>query len=118
MFRTHLLILVEPKNIKEAMADSEWIEAMQNFINLIDYKSGNSLTNPLARMKRVIDIENHSAPVALYWSLSGFLSLISCTQVHFSKLSDDVKMRHYLKGLIEEEFMLHNQTDSYDLIIP
>ncbi|GKG34526.1 hypothetical protein Tco_0437222, partial [Tanacetum coccineum] len=42
--------IVEPKNIKEAMADSAWIEAMQkNFISLTDYKSGNSLTNLLAR---------------------------------------------------------------------
>ncbi|GKA79393.1 retrovirus-related pol polyprotein from transposon TNT 1-94 [Tanacetum coccineum] len=38
--------IVEPKNIKEAMADSVWIEAMQEEL---DYKSGNSLTNLLAR---------------------------------------------------------------------
>nr|GEU85277.1 hypothetical protein [Tanacetum cinerariifolium] len=38
----------------EAMGDSAWIEAMQeDFINLIDYKSRNSLTNPLARLKRM-----------------------------------------------------------------
>ncbi|GJS46659.1 hypothetical protein Tco_0596780 [Tanacetum coccineum] len=44
----------EPKNIKEAMVDSACIEAMQelrkSFINLTDYKSGNSSTNPLARL--------------------------------------------------------------------
>nr|GEU96137.1 integrase, catalytic region, zinc finger, CCHC-type, peptidase aspartic, catalytic [Tanacetum cinerariifolium] len=42
---------VEPKNIKEEMVDSAWIEAMQeSFISLTDFKSGNSLTNHLARL--------------------------------------------------------------------
>ncbi|GJV90771.1 hypothetical protein Tco_1538584 [Tanacetum coccineum] len=36
--------IVEPKNIKDAMADSAWIEAMarKNYISLTGYKSGNS----------------------------------------------------------------------------
>nr|GFA54276.1 retrovirus-related Pol polyprotein from transposon TNT 1-94 [Tanacetum cinerariifolium] len=40
----------EPKNIKEAMADSGWKKrCMKNFISLTDFKSGNSLTNHLAK---------------------------------------------------------------------
>ncbi|GKG12084.1 hypothetical protein Tco_0346321 [Tanacetum coccineum] len=43
--------IVEPKNIKEAMADSAWIEAMQDELHhsSIDHKSRNSSTNHLAR---------------------------------------------------------------------
>nr|GEV38584.1 retrovirus-related Pol polyprotein from transposon TNT 1-94 [Tanacetum cinerariifolium] len=41
----------EPKNTKEAMVDSAWIEASRkNFISLTDFRSGNSLTNHLARL--------------------------------------------------------------------
>nr|GEW82490.1 Gag-Pol polyprotein [Tanacetum cinerariifolium] len=40
---------VEPKNIKEAIADSAWIEAMQEELHQFDrLRSGNSLTNHLA----------------------------------------------------------------------
>ncbi|GKA35244.1 retrovirus-related pol polyprotein from transposon TNT 1-94 [Tanacetum coccineum] len=46
--------IAEPKTIKEAMVDSAWIEAMQEELHqFIDSKSGNSLTNPLARTKRM-----------------------------------------------------------------
>nr|GEX96538.1 hypothetical protein [Tanacetum cinerariifolium] len=42
----------KPKNIKEAMANSAWIEAMQEeLISLTDFRSGNSLTNHLKRLK-------------------------------------------------------------------
>ncbi|GJZ16600.1 retrovirus-related pol polyprotein from transposon TNT 1-94 [Tanacetum coccineum] len=42
--------IVEPKNIKEAMADSAWIEAMQeNFISIDNYKSGKLVTNPFVQ---------------------------------------------------------------------
>ncbi|GJV65640.1 retrovirus-related pol polyprotein from transposon TNT 1-94 [Tanacetum coccineum] len=40
----------EPKNIKEAMADHTWIEAMRkNCISLTDFMSGNLLTNPFGK---------------------------------------------------------------------
>ncbi|GJX98061.1 retrovirus-related pol polyprotein from transposon TNT 1-94 [Tanacetum coccineum] len=40
----------EPKNIKEAMADHTWIEAMRkNCISLTDFMSGNLLTNPFSK---------------------------------------------------------------------
>ncbi|GJU98974.1 gag-pol polyprotein [Tanacetum coccineum] len=40
----------EPKNIKEAMADHTWIEAMRkNCISLTDFMSGNLLTNPFRK---------------------------------------------------------------------
>ncbi|GJU06127.1 mitochondrial import inner membrane translocase subunit TIM22 [Tanacetum coccineum] len=52
----------EPKNIKEAMVDSAWIEAMQEELH-IDYKSGNSLTNPCTKSWRVVWLSNQSLPV-------------------------------------------------------
>ncbi|GKA74695.1 hypothetical protein Tco_0780997 [Tanacetum coccineum] len=64
------------KNIKESMADSAWMkQCRKNFISLNDYKSGNSLTNPLARTngydrKNVLISKNH-CPVARLGRLSG-----------------------------------------------
>ncbi|GKB42940.1 gag-pol polyprotein [Tanacetum coccineum] len=52
----------EPKTIKEAMADSVWIEAMQEELHQFDrLMSGNSLTNPL---EEGINFEESFAPVA------------------------------------------------------
>nr|GEV02612.1 putative ribonuclease H-like domain-containing protein [Tanacetum cinerariifolium] len=68
------LSTVESKNINEVMANSAWIKAMQeNFISLTDFRSGNSLTNHLARL-------------CTLRSCSDFRR-ICCTQV-FSNLSD------------------------------
>ncbi|GJV04779.1 hypothetical protein Tco_1338348 [Tanacetum coccineum] len=58
--------IVEPKNIKEAMADSAWIEAMQEELHQFDrlQVQGKSLTNLLAITKIYIDFERINAPVA------------------------------------------------------
>ncbi|GKD69619.1 retrovirus-related pol polyprotein from transposon TNT 1-94, partial [Tanacetum coccineum] len=57
--------IVEPKNIKEAMADSAWIEAMQDELHQFDrLQSGNSLTNLLARSQWLA--QNRSIKGELY----------------------------------------------------
>ncbi|GJX51965.1 hypothetical protein Tco_0280334 [Tanacetum coccineum] len=64
--------IVEPKNIKEAMADSAWIEAMQDELHQFD-----RLKLKVMLKKKGIDFEkNHFAPVArleAVWILRRFI---------------------------------------------
>nr|GEV77880.1 hypothetical protein [Tanacetum cinerariifolium] len=76
----------EPKNIKEAMADSTWIEAMQEELHQFDrLQSRNSLTNHSASLKRVLISKNNLLQLHA-WKLFELLRICS-TQV-FSNLSD------------------------------
>ncbi|GJT05417.1 retrovirus-related pol polyprotein from transposon TNT 1-94 [Tanacetum coccineum] len=62
--------IVEPKNIKEAMADSAWIEAMQEELHQFETKSLGTCRQPFGKMnykvkvEEGIDFEESFAPVA------------------------------------------------------
>ncbi|GJU59323.1 hypothetical protein Tco_1237089 [Tanacetum coccineum] len=57
--------IVEPKNIKEAMADSAWIEAMQDELHQFDrLKVWELIDKPFCKMEEGIDFEESFAPVA------------------------------------------------------
>ncbi|GJW09315.1 hypothetical protein Tco_1575142 [Tanacetum coccineum] len=78
--------IVEPKNIKEAMADSAWIEAMQDELHQFDRVK---LTEEGIDVRR-----NHMLSCSLRKQF-GFLLPTPRTQV-FSNLSDDVKKQHFV----------------------
>ncbi|GJR38107.1 gag-pol polyprotein [Tanacetum coccineum] len=81
--------IVEPKNIKEAMADSAWIEAMQDKLHQFD------------RLKEEgIDFEESFAPVARLEAVRIFISYAA--HKSFPIYQMDVKMA-FLNGSLKEE---------------
>ncbi|GJX06553.1 hypothetical protein Tco_0194485 [Tanacetum coccineum] len=85
--------IVEPKNIKEAMADSAWIEAMQDELHQFDrLKVWELVDKPFGKMKKL--------KCCSLGSSSGFVCHVS-TQ-GFSKSSDDVKTA-FLNGPLKED---------------
>ncbi|GKF59152.1 hypothetical protein Tco_0175938 [Tanacetum coccineum] len=55
----------EPKNIKEAMADSAWIEAMQEELHQFDkLQVWELIDKPFGKTEEGIDFEESFAPVA------------------------------------------------------
>ncbi|GJS24634.1 retrovirus-related pol polyprotein from transposon TNT 1-94 [Tanacetum coccineum] len=102
--------IVEPKNIKEAMADSAWIEAMQDELHQFDRLNVWELVDkPFGKMviklkwlwknKKMEDRLNHLTPVAR-WKLSEFSSP-AAHQV-FPIYQMDVKTA-FLNGPLKEE---------------
>nr|GEV49845.1 Gag-Pol polyprotein [Tanacetum cinerariifolium] len=87
----------EPKNIKEAMADSAWIESMQEELHQFD------------RLDEGIDFEESFAPVALLeavWLFIAYAAHKSFTVYHM-----DVKTT-FLYGPLKEEVYV-NQPDGF-----
>nr|GEX23421.1 hypothetical protein [Tanacetum cinerariifolium]GEX43350.1 hypothetical protein [Tanacetum cinerariifolium] len=96
----------EPKNIKEVMANSAWIEAMQEELHQFDrLQSGNSLTNHLANLKGYaqgegIDFEESFAPVARLEAVRIFVAYAA--HKSFPIYQMDVKIV-FLNGPLKEE---------------
>ncbi|GJR17837.1 retrovirus-related pol polyprotein from transposon TNT 1-94 [Tanacetum coccineum] len=89
MFRRSTVSIVEPKNIKEAMADSAWIEAMQDELHQFD------------RLKEEgIDFEESFAPVARLEAVRIFVA--HAAHKSFPIYQMDVKTA-FLNGPLKEE---------------
>ncbi|GJZ15722.1 retrovirus-related pol polyprotein from transposon TNT 1-94 [Tanacetum coccineum] len=92
--------IVEPKNIKEAMADSAWIEAMQEELHQFDrLKVWELVDKPLAR-KEGIDFENHFARCSL--GKQFVFSVAYAAHKSFPIYQMDVKTA-FLNGPLKEE---------------
>ncbi|GKE32510.1 gag-pol polyprotein, partial [Tanacetum coccineum] len=83
--------IVEPKNIKEAMADSAWIEAMQDELHQFDR---------LRVWELGIDFEESFAPVARLEAVRIFVA--HAAHKSFPIYQMDVKMA-FLNGPLKEE---------------
>ncbi|GJS63941.1 retrovirus-related pol polyprotein from transposon TNT 1-94 [Tanacetum coccineum] len=97
------------KNIKEAMADSAWIEAMQEELHQFDRRQGlgNSLQtlwqeHKKAKVEEGIDFEESFAPVARLEAVRIFVAYAA--HKSFPIYQMDVKTA-FLNGSIEEEVM-------------
>nr|GEW61484.1 hypothetical protein [Tanacetum cinerariifolium] len=87
----------EPKNIKEAMADSAWIESMQKELYLFD------------RLDEGVDFEESFAPVARLEAVRLFIAYAA--HKSFSIYQMDIKTR-FLYGPLKEEVYV-NQPDGF-----
>ncbi|GJR57137.1 hypothetical protein Tco_1499299 [Tanacetum coccineum] len=61
-----IVSIVEPKNIKEAMADSAWIEAMQDELHQFDRLKVWELAKGFMLKEEGIDLEDHLHPFARF----------------------------------------------------
>ncbi|GJX96168.1 retrovirus-related pol polyprotein from transposon TNT 1-94 [Tanacetum coccineum] len=105
----------EPKNVKEAMADSAWIEAMQEEVHQFD-RLDNTIIRNKARLvakgysqQEGIDFEESFAPVArleFVWLFVGYAAYKS-----FLLYQMDVKTA-FLNGPLKEEVYV-NQPDGF-----
>ncbi|GJT06065.1 retrovirus-related pol polyprotein from transposon TNT 1-94 [Tanacetum coccineum] len=92
----------EPKNIKEAMADSAWIEAMQEELHQFDRLDGYA-------QKEGIDFEESFAPVARLEAVRLFIAYAA--HKSFKVYQMDVKIT-FLYGPLKEEVYV-NQPDGF-----
>nr|GFD25672.1 hypothetical protein [Tanacetum cinerariifolium] len=92
----------EPKNIKEAMADSAWIESMQEELRQFDRLDGYA-------KKEEVDFEESFAPVARLEAV--WLFLAYATHKSFTVYQMDVKTT-FLYGPLKEEVYV-NQPDGF-----
>ncbi|GJT86100.1 hypothetical protein Tco_1067817 [Tanacetum coccineum] len=90
--------IVEPKNIKEAMADYAWIEAMQEELHQFDRLQVWELVDkPFGKNEEGIDFEESFAPVARLKAVRIFVAYV----VHKTEYQlDDV----FTKALSEDRF--------------
>nr|GEZ28823.1 Gag-Pol polyprotein [Tanacetum cinerariifolium] len=103
----------EPKNIKEAMADSAWIESMQEELHQFDRLNVWELVDrPLSKgyaQKEGVDFEESFAPVALLEAVRLFITYAA--HKSFTVYQMDVKTA-FLYGPIKEEVYV-NQPDGF-----
>ncbi|GJU27569.1 retrovirus-related pol polyprotein from transposon TNT 1-94 [Tanacetum coccineum] len=100
--------IVEPKNIKEAMADSAWIEAMQDELHQFDRlkvwelvdKPFGKMVIKLKKMEEGIDFEESFAPVARLEAVRIFVA--HAAHKSFPIYQMDVKTA-FLNGPLKEE---------------
>ncbi|GJR04729.1 retrovirus-related pol polyprotein from transposon TNT 1-94 [Tanacetum coccineum] len=98
--------IVEPKNIKEAMADSAWIEAMQDELHQFDrLKVWELVDKPFGKMiiklkKGIIDYRESFAPVARLEAVRIFVAYAA--HKSFPIYQMDVKTA-FLNGPLKEE---------------
>nr|GEW31647.1 hypothetical protein [Tanacetum cinerariifolium] len=90
---------VEPKNIKEAMADSAWIEAMQEKLHRFDRLQARLVAKGYAH-EEGIDFEESFAPVACLEAVQIFVAYDA--HKSFKIYQMDVKMT-FLNGPLKEE---------------
>nr|GEV01833.1 cysteine-rich receptor-like protein kinase 10 [Tanacetum cinerariifolium] len=101
---------VELKSIKEAMADSTWIEAIQDELHQFNrLQVWELVENHLARLKRVLILKNLLLQ-SLAWKLFGFSSPRLHTN-HFLYIHMDVKMVFLNVSLKEEVYV--SQSDGF-----
>ncbi|GJT96592.1 ribonuclease H-like domain-containing protein [Tanacetum coccineum] len=92
---------VEPKNIKEAMADSAWIEAMQDELHQFDrLQVWEHVDKPFGKTEEGIDFEESFAPVARLEAVRIFVAYAA--HKSFPIYQMDVKMT-FLNGPLKEE---------------
>ncbi|GJW81101.1 retrovirus-related pol polyprotein from transposon TNT 1-94 [Tanacetum coccineum] len=93
--------IVEPKNIKEAMADSAWIEAMQEELHQFDrLQVWELIDKPFGKNEEGIDFEESFAPVARLEAVRIFVAYVA--HKSFLIYQMDVKMA-FLNGPLKEE---------------
>nr|GFA13212.1 retrovirus-related Pol polyprotein from transposon TNT 1-94 [Tanacetum cinerariifolium] len=105
----------EPKNIKEAMADSAWIESMQEELHQFD-RLDNTVIRNKSRLvakgytqKEGVDFEESSAPVARLEAVRLFIAYAA--HKSFTIYQMDVKTA-FLYGPLKEEVYV-NQPDGF-----
>ncbi|GKF83949.1 retrovirus-related pol polyprotein from transposon TNT 1-94, partial [Tanacetum coccineum] len=103
------LTIVEPKNIKEAMADSAWIEAMQDELHQFDRLKNKkdedqtvirNKARLVANQEEGIDFEESFAPVARLEAVRIFIA--HAAHKSFPVYQMDVK-KAFLNGPLKEE---------------
>nr|GEZ82618.1 hypothetical protein [Tanacetum cinerariifolium] len=94
----------EPKNIKEAMADSAWIESIQEELHQFDQLDGYA-------QKEGIDFEESFAPVARLEAVRLFIAYAA--HKSFSVYQMDVKIA-FLYGPLKEEVYINQPNDFVD----
>nr|GEV45970.1 retrovirus-related Pol polyprotein from transposon TNT 1-94 [Tanacetum cinerariifolium] len=105
----------EPKNIKEAMATSAWIESMQEELHQFDRLDNTVIRNKSRLMakgyaqKEGVDFEESFAPVA--WLEAVRLFIAYATHKSFTVYQMDVKTS-FLYGPLKEEVYV-NQPDGF-----
>ncbi|GJS71845.1 retrovirus-related pol polyprotein from transposon TNT 1-94 [Tanacetum coccineum] len=106
----------KPKNIKEAMDDSAWIEAMQEELHQFDRLAENTIIRNKARLvakgygqKEGIDFEESFAPVALLEAVRLFVAYAA--HESFPVYQMDIKTT-FLYGPLKEEVYV-NQPDGF-----
>ncbi|GJY99790.1 gag-pol polyprotein [Tanacetum coccineum] len=93
--------IVEPKNIKEAMADSAWIEAMQDELHQFDRLQVWELVDkPFGKNEEGIDFDESFAPVARLEAVRIFVAYAA--HKSFPIYQMDVKTA-FLNGPLKEE---------------
>nr|GEZ39850.1 retrovirus-related Pol polyprotein from transposon TNT 1-94 [Tanacetum cinerariifolium] len=105
----------EPKNIKEAMADSAWIESMQEELHQFD-RLDNTVIRNKSRLvakgyaqKEGVDFEESFAPVARLEAVRLFIAYVA--HKSFTVYQMDVKTA-FLYGPVKEEVYV-NQPDGF-----
>ncbi|GKB00543.1 gag-pol polyprotein [Tanacetum coccineum] len=99
--------IVEPKNIKEAMADSAWIEAMQEELHQFDRLQVWELVDkPFGKNEEGIDFEESFAPVARLEAVRIFVAYAA--HKSFPIYQMDVKTA-FLNGPLKERYQSHEK---------
>ncbi|GKC83282.1 retrovirus-related pol polyprotein from transposon TNT 1-94 [Tanacetum coccineum] len=97
----NIVSTVEPKNIKEAMADSAWIEAMQEELHQFDRLQVWELVDkPFGKNEEGIDFEESFAPVARLEAVRIFIAYAAHRSFLIYQM--DVKTA-FLNGPLKEE---------------
>ncbi|GKC91055.1 retrovirus-related pol polyprotein from transposon TNT 1-94 [Tanacetum coccineum] len=92
---------VEPKNIKEEVVDSAWIEAIQDELHQFDKLQVWELVNkPFGKTEEVIDFEESFSPVARLEAVRIFVAYAAYKSFPIYQM--DVKME-FLNGPLKEE---------------
>ncbi|GJX92964.1 gag-pol polyprotein [Tanacetum coccineum] len=93
--------IIEPKNIKEAMADSAWIEAIQDELYQFNrLKVWELVDKPFGKNEEGIDLEESFAPVARLEAVRIFIAY--ATHKSFPIYQMDMKTA-FLNGPLKEE---------------
>ncbi|GKE51749.1 retrovirus-related pol polyprotein from transposon TNT 1-94 [Tanacetum coccineum] len=105
----------EPKNIKEAMANSAWIKAMQEeFHQFYRLQVWDLVDKPFGKTEEGIDFEKSFAPVARLEAVRIFVAYAA--HKSFPIYQMDVKT-DFLNGPLKEEVYVAQQDGFIDLII-
>ncbi|GJX45940.1 copia protein [Tanacetum coccineum] len=113
---------IEPKNIKEAMADHSWIESMQDELNQFErlqcdaenivVRNKTRLVAKGYRQEEGIDFEESFAPVARLEAVRMFIAYVAHKNITIFQM--DVKMA-FLNGPLKEEVYVSQSEGFIDL---